>query len=106
MRGAGPLASKRLYDWDKPIGETLSAIRASKRKKQPPLSCPAPLKPSTASVSLIDQVDCVRREISFREKTYPNQIAMGSLTQAEAAKRIGRMRAVLETLIKVQARDG
>ena len=97
---------RRPYDWNKPIGDLLSAIQTSRPKTQPRPSNPALLKTSTAGFSLLDQIDCVSREVSFREKTYPNQIVVGRLTEAEAAKRIGRMRAALETLVKVQASDG
>jgi hypothetical protein len=48
--------------------------------------------------SLDDQVECVIREIGYRERVYPRRVASGQMTQKLADRELERMRAVLETL--------
>jgi hypothetical protein len=43
-------------------------------------------------------IQCVEREIRFRERVYPKQIAGGRMTQARALREIQMMRAILERL--------
>lgn len=52
-------------------------------------------------ISLADQIACVEREIKMRERVYLNWITRGTMTEANARKEIHRMRAVLETLQKL-----
>ena len=59
----------------------------------------------TARVSLEVQLACVRREISMRERVYPRWVATEKMTQKKADEEIAAMRAVLETLLELQARD-
>ncbi|MGI8839517.1 MAG: hypothetical protein ACR2F8_01815 [Caulobacteraceae bacterium] len=103
---AGLAGFKALYDWNRPAGELVRAIQASNAKSPPPPRPPVSPRAITVGVSLLDQIDCVRGEVSRREKSYPGQIAAGRLTRAEAAKRIGRMRAVLDTLVMLQSGGG
>lgn len=48
--------------------------------------------------SLPDQIACVRREISMRERVYPRWVADKRMTQAHADRELAAMRAVLDTL--------
>lgn len=51
-----------------------------------------------ADVSLADQVACVEREIKMRERVYPRWVQSERMTQAQAARELLAMRAVLESL--------
>ncbi len=53
------------------------------------------------AVPIQQQVDCVRRELKMRERVYPRWIASGKMTQTLAARELEAMRAVLETLQKI-----
>lgn len=55
------------------------------------------------NVSLADQIACVEREITMRQRVYPNWVTRGRMTESNARKEIQRMQAVLETL---QTLDG
>jgi hypothetical protein len=50
-------------------------------------------------ISLIGQIAEVDREISLRERVYPEQIRRGKMRQGEAELLIGRMRAVRASLV-------
>lgn len=50
------------------------------------------------NISHGDQLSCVLREIKFRERVYPRQVAEGKMTQAFADAQLTAMRAVAETL--------
>jgi len=54
-------------------------------------------------VPIGDQIDEVDREIGMRVKVYKHLVATKKMKQAEADRRILRMRAVLVTLQKVRA---
>ena len=47
---------------------------------------------------LVQQMKCVRREISMREQVYPRWVVSGKLKQETADYEIEAMRAVLDTL--------
>lgn len=55
------------------------------------------------SVSLHDQIRCVRRELALRERAYPRWIAAGKLSPMDAKLGLMQMRAVLDTLEQIQA---
>jgi len=44
----------------------------------------------------------VRREIAMREANYPRWVRQGTLKQATADRQLGAMRAVLDTLVRLQ----
>lgn len=48
--------------------------------------------------TLDDQIDCVKREIGMRERVYPKWVQLRRLSQEQADRELGRMRAVLKTL--------
>lgn len=48
--------------------------------------------------TLDDQIDCVKREIGMRERVYPKWVQLRRLSQEQADRELGRMRAVLNTL--------
>lgn len=50
------------------------------------------------TVSMTEQIKCVKREISMRERVYPRFIKSGKMTQEEAEREIAAMKAVLDTL--------
>jgi hypothetical protein len=54
------------------------------------------------TVSLEDQITCVKREIGMRERVYPNWVVARKMTGHKAQLEIAHMRAVLETLEQVQ----
>ncbi len=49
-------------------------------------------------VSMTEQIKCVKREISMRERVYPRFVKKGKMTQDEADREIAAMKAVLDTL--------
>lgn len=55
--------------------------------------------------SLGQQIEEVRREIAMRERVYPHQVAKHSIRQSEADYFMGRIRAVLATLIWLQTNE-
>ena len=54
------------------------------------------------TVSLADQLACARREVGMRERVYERRIVSGSMTQALADREIAAMRAIVETLEKLE----
>jgi hypothetical protein len=52
--------------------------------------------------SLEDQIKCVQREISMRERVYPNWVVARKMSGDKAQLEIAHMRAVLATLEQVQ----
>ena len=103
-----PLIGSRKYPWNQPkgnqpTGEELDPLAPPLPKRRPRrLPDPSPPPGPNQGFSLSEQIDCVTREVHLRENTYPRQIAAGRLTEAEAARKIARMRAVLDTLINLQ----
>lgn len=55
--------------------------------------------------SLGQQIEEVRREIAMRERVYPLMVAKHSIRQSEADYFMGRMRAVLATLLWLQKNE-
>ena len=51
------------------------------------------------------QVKCLQREIAMRQRVYPRWVAAGRMTQAKADEEIATMRAALETVESLAARD-
>lgn len=51
-----------------------------------------------ASVPLPAQIECVKREIAYRERVYPRLIEKGSMSPRKAETELEHMRAVLATL--------
>ena len=51
-----------------------------------------------ADVRMSDQIACVEREITMRERVYPRWVDAGKMTQAEADRELLAMRAVLATI--------
>ena len=56
----------------------------------------------TDSVSIADQIACVKREIAMRESAYPKWVANGKMKQEKADAEIATMKAVLETVHDVE----
>lgn len=54
-------------------------------------------------IPIEDQIKCVKRELTMRGKVYTHQIARGKMRHDEAEREIETMRAVLQTLMDVQA---
>jgi hypothetical protein len=50
------------------------------------------------SVSLEDQIKCVRREITMRKTVYPRWVRSGKMSETESDLEIRRMSEVLKTL--------
>jgi hypothetical protein len=55
--------------------------------------------------ALADQIECVRREITMRERVYPRRVADRKMTPRQADLELARMRAVLKTLLDVERSD-
>lgn len=53
-------------------------------------------------VSLEEQIACVERELTFRERVYRRRVGDGKMSRELARREIGRMQAVLATLIQVR----
>jgi hypothetical protein len=60
----------------------------------------APAQP--VRVGIDEQIACVLRELSFREKVYPKWVAAGKVTKAAAEAQMIAMRSVLGTLKEVK----
>lgn len=56
-------------------------------------------------VSLIGQIAEVDREISMRQRVYPDQIRRGKMRQAEADLLMGRIHAVRASLVFLKANE-
>ena len=50
------------------------------------------------TATIDEQIDCVKREIGMRERVYPKWVQTRRLSQEQADRELGRMRAVLNTL--------
>jgi hypothetical protein len=48
--------------------------------------------------SLHDQMNCIKRELTFRHRVYPRQVASGNMTAQAADYELTTMQAVLNTL--------
>lgn len=55
------------------------------------------------TLSLDQQIACVKRELGFRARVYPRFVFAGKLTQAKADFEIACMKEVLATLERLQA---
>lgn len=54
------------------------------------------------TVPIDEQVRCVEREISMRERVYPRWVEQKRMTEKKADQELEAMRAVLETLHNIQ----
>ena len=54
------------------------------------------------TVSIQEQIKCVKREIGLRQRVYPRQIEAGRMSNAKATDELKRMQAVLKTLEQVE----
>lgn len=45
--------------------------------------------------TLTEKIDCIQREIKFREKVYPRLISAGKMTQEKANREISIMQEIL-----------
>ena len=57
---------------------------------------------SVTKVEYDAQIACVRREIAMRERVYPKWVAAGKMKLDMADREIATMKAVLETVIRVE----
>jgi hypothetical protein len=57
----------------------------------------------SATATLTDQIDCVKREIAMRERVYPTWVDRRRMSQEQMDRELGRMRAVLRTLQALQS---
>lgn len=53
-------------------------------------------------IPLADQLECVRRELSYRRRVYPRLVAAGKMTQQLAHTQMELMQAVEKTLEKLE----
>ena len=56
-----------------------------------------------ATITLEQQIQCVRREIGMRQRVYPSFVAKGKMSQEKAELEIRSMIAVLATLERLTA---
>lgn len=54
---------------------------------------------------LAEQIACVEREIAMRERVYPTLIARQRMSKANADRETAQMKAVLATLLWLQAHE-
>lgn len=59
----------------------------------------------TAIFTIEEQISCVKREISMREKVYPRWVHAQKMSQHKADTELALMRAVLKTLERMLAGD-
>ena len=62
-------------------------------------------------ITLKEQIACVKRELTMRGIVYPRRVAVGKMKPVEAEREVAAMRAVLRTLMDLEAgetfrRDG
>jgi hypothetical protein len=55
-----------------------------------------------AIVPLAVQVACVKREVALRERAYPRWVANGKMAQQKADQELAAMRAVSQTIARLQ----
>jgi hypothetical protein len=55
------------------------------------------------TVSIQDQLKCVRRELTMRERVYGRRVEAGKMTPGQAQREIDAMQAVVETLQRIEA---
>lgn len=56
--------------------------------------------------SMPEQIECVKREIRFRQYVYPRRIDAGKMSPAKAAHELESMQAVLATLEALPKEQG
>ena len=56
-------------------------------------------------ITLDDQVAEIERELFFRGRVYPGLVARGKMTQKEADRHTARMRAALDTIKGLAAKE-
>jgi hypothetical protein len=52
--------------------------------------------------SIDDQISCIRREVSLRERNYPAWVESNRMSQTTADVEIERMKAALDTLVQIR----
>lgn len=57
------------------------------------------------TVTLKDQIACIEREITMRQRVYPRWIEAGRMKQAKADAEIRTMQAVLATLKTLEEKE-
>ena len=57
------------------------------------------------TVTLKDQIICIEREISMRQRVYPRWVEDGRMKQAKADAEIRTMQAVLSTLKSLEEKE-
>lgn len=57
------------------------------------------------TVTIDDQVQCVQRELRYRQRLYPRWVKDGRMSADQAATEINRMKAVLDTLGEIARRQ-
>lgn len=57
---------------------------------------------SPDTISIADQIACVKREMAMRERVYPRWVTAGKIKQEKADLQISEMKAVLKTLQDVE----
>lgn len=55
-----------------------------------------------SAIPIPDQIECVKREIAMRERVYPTWVDRRRMSKEQADRELGRMRAVLATLQRLQ----
>lgn len=55
-----------------------------------------------SGIPIGDQIECVKREIAMRERVYPTWVDRRRMSKEQADRELGRMRAVLATLQRLQ----
>lgn len=56
-------------------------------------------------ITLKDQIACIEREITMRQRVYPRWIEAGRIKQAKADTEIRTMQAVLTTLKSLEEKE-
>jgi nickel-dependent lactate racemase len=56
---------------------------------------------STRTITLTEQITCLRREIGYREHVYNRWVAAGKMKADKADYEIAAMKAALATLVKL-----
>lgn len=58
--------------------------------------------PPVGPITLVMQIQCVRREIDMREHVYPGLVRRGRMNETTESYEMRAMNAVLQTLLKLK----
>jgi hypothetical protein len=80
-----------------------NALENWQRKPQPSDVPIVRIEDSTMTVTIADQIKCVRRELAMRQRVYTQRVGTGLMKQADADRELAAMQAVHDSLTAIAA---